>query len=208
MIILSGHFLLPISMCIRPLNVDGLIWIIGAGSGAFADAETLLTVLHYLSCVSARPPYHQLLELNCQLAISILSLSIAKAPETKQWDPGFLNGTSVVCVLCVSCLTSGTHMAALKPTCPAQFCHLAPRSPTSRSTARPCPTPQRASTSTSPIRTTCTRNPEQSTRADVSRDEFGEDFRSEKSEFSNGRFSLTQTGVSQARSTRRWRSTC
>lgn len=78
--------------------------------------------------------------------------------------------TSFVGVFLVSCRTSGTHTAAPKQTCPAPFCRTGRPSRTSRSTAHRCPTPPKASTSTSRIPTTCTRSPGPSTRADVSAD--------------------------------------
>lgn len=81
---------------------------------------------------------------------------------------------SNICCWCPphSCLTSGTHMAALKQTCPARFCHLAHPSQTSRSTVRPCRTPQRASIWTNLTPTTFMKSRGLSTRADVSPQTF------------------------------------
>lgn len=81
---------------------------------------------------------------------------------------------SNICCCCSAhgCLTSGTHMAALKQTCLARYWHLGHRSQTSRSTVRLCLTPPRASIWTSLTPTIFTKSLGLSTRAGVSAQPF------------------------------------
>lgn len=107
---------------------------------------------------------------------------------------------SICCSSPHSCLTSGTHMAALRQTYLAQFCHPAHLSQTSHSTVHLCLTPQRDSTWTNPTPTTFMKSPGPSMRVGVSSSCSLNWFDTED---------LTYEGVVfQVRSTKRWRCTC
>lgn len=127
--------------------------------------------------------------------------------------PPKMKHISDICCWCSSCPTSGTHMAALKLTCLARFCHPAHPSQTSRSTVRLYLTPQRASIWTSLTPTTFMKSRGPSMRVAVSAEHCITGLWGVTFGLNCIWYDLKLKGwplifVSQVRSMKRWRCTC
>lgn len=150
-----------------------------------------------LSCVFTR----SVLNDTCRLTLSILCVW-RRAARTEQWDAAFLNGTSVVCALCQlpdQWDPHGSPQANLSgPVLPPGTPF--PNQPQHR-TSVPDSTEGFDLNKPDPYDLY-----EKSRAIYESRREFGEGV--SRSHSNLRRRVVTRTGVCQAQSTRRWRSTC